>query len=199
MSSDITSWVGRSRQDIVSYSYTASWPPLRGTPLKRLRSSQLSFLLATCLLLFCDVSFLGCSKGEPTTPEEEVRAILKEAEIGAEAKDIKPIKEMISESYSDIRGRTKADLKQVLAYHFFRNQSMHLAVRMDTIELLPSGEVQGVLFVAMANTPISSFEALANLRASMYRFDFLWRKEGDKDWKLIQSDWRKANHSDFIE
>ncbi len=181
--------------------------------MKRFRSSRLSslsvslapsptlFLVAACLLLLCGGGFFGCAEEEPTSPVEEVRALLAEAELAAETKDIKVIKEMISANYADTQGRAKDDLKQVLAYHFLRNQSLHLAVRVDSIALLPSGEVEGVLFVAMANTPISSLEELANLRAAMYRFDFRWIQEGGKgkDWKLIQSSWRRANNSDFLE
>jgi len=128
-----------------------------------------------------------------------VLALLTEAEQAAEAKDIKVIKKMISDNYADAHGRNKDDLKGVLAYHFLRNQSMHLALRMDSIALQPSGEVEGVLYIAMANTPISSFEALAELRATLYRFEFRWVDEGKRDWKLIQSNWRRASHTDFLE
>lgn len=162
--------------------------------LIRFRTIQSRALLVILLL----TSAIACSE-DPRSPEEHVRTLLDEAEQAAEAKEIKIIKEMISENYADTQGRGKEDLKQVLAYHFLRNQAMHLTTRIDSITLLPSGEVDGVLYVAMANTPISSMEELANLRAAMYRFDFRWVEEEKNDWKLIQSSWRRANNIDFFE
>lgn len=163
--------------------------------LIRFRTIHLRSLLAILVLL---ASAIACSE-DPRSPEEHVRALLDQAEQAAEAKEIKVIKEMISENYADAQGRGKEDLKRVLAYHFLRNQAMHLTSRVDSITLLPSGEVDGVLYVAMANTPISSMEELANLRAAMYRFDFRWVEEEKNDWKLIQSSWRRANNADFLE
>ena len=150
---------------------------------------------STALLAFALAAALGCS-GEPATPEERVRAVLAEIERAAEARDVGALKEHVSESYADARGQDKRALAGLATLHFMRNQSVYLLTRIRRVELPAPGEARAEALVAMAGRPIPGPEALAALRASLYRFEVELREE-DGRWLVHGADWAPAVVDDF--
>ena len=49
----------------------------------------------------------------------------------------------------------------------------------------------------MAGTPIAGPEALAGLRADLYRFDLRLGEEPDGEWRVRSAEWRPAAVDDF--
>jgi hypothetical protein len=136
--------------------------------------------------------------GEPESPEARVLALLERAEVAAEERDVKALREMISERYADEQGRDKAALKALLAFHFLRNQSVHLLTRAGEIALPTPERAEVVVFVAMAGRPIPGPEALVGLRADLYRFDLVFEEVEGEEWRLVRAGWRRAMPDDFL-
>lgn len=150
-------------------------------------------LLVTTLLLG---SALACSS-EPASPEARVRALVANAESAAEEKNLRDLKEMISEGYRDDDGRDKQEILGLIAFHFLRNKTIHLLTRVHSIDIPEPGRAEAAVFVAMAGQPIMGPEELPSLRADLYRFDFSFADEGG-EWKLVQAGWRRAEADDFL-
>ncbi len=150
----------------------------------------------TTVVLFAALT-LACA-GEPESPEARILALIERAEVAAEERDVKALREMISERYADEQGRDKAALKALLAFHFLRNQSVHLLMRAADIALPVPERAEVVVFVAMAGRPIPGPEALAGLRADLYRFDLVFEEVEENEWRLVRASWRRAVRDDFV-
>ena len=140
---------------------------------------------------------LACAS-EPESSEARILALLERAEVAAEERDVKALREMISERYADEQGRDKAALRALLAFHFLRNQSVHLLTRAGEIALPTPERAEVVVFVAMAGRPIPGPEALAGLRADLYRFDLVFEEAEENEWRLVRAGWRRAVRDDFL-
>lgn len=124
-------------------------------------------------------------------------ALLERAETAAEERDVAALREMISERYTDEQGRDEDALKALLAFHFLRNESVHLLWRSGEVTLPGAGLAEVTVFVAMAGRPIPAPEALAGMRADLFRFDFRFEEEMGSEWRLVRADWRRAGREDF--
>jgi len=140
-------------------------------------------------------TLLACS-GDSTTPEEQVRTALAAIEAAAEARDVGELKEHVSEAYADARGQDKRAVSGLAAFHFMRNQSVHLLTLVRDVELPTPGEARATALVAMAGRPIPGPEALAGLRADLYRFELELREE-DGAWRVTGADWAPAAAEEF--
>jgi hypothetical protein len=152
------------------------------------------WLLVTALWLAS--SLVCCSK--PASPEARVRALVAHAASAAEAKNLRELKKMISEDYKDGDGRDKQEIVGLIAFHFLRNETIHLLTRVSSVDVPEPGRAEAAVFVAMAGAPITGPEALPGLRADLYRFDFSFADEAG-DWKLVRAAWRRAEVRDFLE
>jgi DNA-binding GntR family transcriptional regulator len=126
-----------------------------------------------------------------------VRAVLAALEAGAEARDAAAMKEHVSERYRDARGQDRRAVAALVAFHFLRNRSVHLLVRVRAVEIAPPGEARVDAVVAMAGVPIATPEALVGLRADLYRFELRLREEDDGAWRVVSADWHPARVEDF--
>ncbi|MFQ5846582.1 MAG: hypothetical protein ACE5IQ_02795 [Candidatus Methylomirabilales bacterium] len=106
------------------------------------------FLLAIWAVLASAV-LLSCS-AEPDSPETQVRALLARAEVAAEGKDLAAFRQLVSDSYTDGRGHNKQAILGILAYHFFRNQSIHLLTRTQAITVPKPAQAEATVLVATA-------------------------------------------------
>ncbi len=138
---------------------------------------------------------LACSP-DADTPEARVRATLAAMETAAEAKDAGAFREHLSESYSDAEGHDTRAVMGIVTFHFLQNRGIHLLSRVSEVTIAAPGEAQVLAFVAMAGTPIDSADALARVRADLWRFDVTLREE-DGAWRVTRAAWRPAAASDF--
>jgi hypothetical protein len=74
---------------------------------------------------------------------------------------------------------------------------VYLLTRVRSVEIATPGEARAVALVAMAGTPIERPEALAGLRADLYRFDLRFREEAAGVWRVASAEWRRAALEDF--
>ena len=74
----------------------------------------------------------GCGPGE--TPDSQVRAVIARGEQAAEARDLSGLMDLVSPKYQDGHGETREDLKQTLRGYLVTHQSIHLLVKVDSVE-----------------------------------------------------------------
>ncbi len=144
-------------------------------------------MLATMLLGAC---------GDEITPEQEIRALVREAEIAAEERQVGDLARLISAQYGDEHGQSKEELVRMLRLQMIRNQVMYLMVRTGEIKIIDQATATAVVRVAMAGGPLETFEDLARLGAELYRFDLDLVKESGK-WRIIRASWGRALDKDF--
>lgn len=140
---------------------------------------------------------LSACSSESSSPEGQIRALFANAELAIEGRDIKPVKEIISENYLDSRGRDKNALKGVLAAHFLSNRSIHLLTRISEVVIEADDTARAVLFVAMTGFPVERPEALRRLTGNLYRMEFELVTDGD-EWKVTSLNERHADVADFV-
>lgn len=150
------------------------------------------------LLLICfSLSFLyGCGK-EDASPENQVRLFVAEGEIAAEKRELKTIKKLISDSYTDDHNREKIDLVRIVAAYFLRHKNIHLLSHIGSLHFPDEGRAELTLFVAMSGQPVTDVKALFDIRADLHRFDMVLGLENSK-WRLKKAAWRQAKIEDFV-
>jgi hypothetical protein len=108
------------------------------------------------------------------------------------------MKSHVSERYGDAAGNDKQAVAALAAFHLLRNESIFLLTRVGDVEIPAPGEARVEALVAMAGTPIASPEALAGVRADVWRFDFTLREEEPETWRVTRAAWEPASASDFL-
>ena len=129
------------------------------------------------------------------TPEEAVRALVESAEDAAERRSTDDLVELVHDDYRDQQGYNKKQVGGLLRAYFFRNKNIHLFTRIDEIEWQGDERATVSLHVAMAGTAISDVDALASLRARIYRFELELVKQGD--WRVQHASWEPASLLDM--
>jgi hypothetical protein len=137
----------------------------------------------------------ACSSGSDS-PEAQIRALLGEMEVAAERKELGRLKAVVSEQYADEQGNDRRTIAGLLAYHFLRNQTIHLLTRTTAIEIPEPGRASVTVYVAMAGRPIPDVDALAGLRAQPYRFEVAF-EDVEESWQVTRAAWRPAEAGDF--
>jgi hypothetical protein len=141
------------------------------------------------------VSLVAC-RTAPSSPEDDIRALISEMERAAEDKDIARLKEAISDRYSDPEGRNKNILKGFLARYLLQHRSVHLLVRVDFVNVKDPAAAAARLLVAMAGRDIEDVGILPTLRADLYLVDVELAREGD-GWRVTSAAWEQASLEDF--
>lgn len=154
-------------------------------------SNRPSLLLVSAVLLLAQT---GCD--HTVSPEDEIRALVREAEIAAEERQAGDFARLISSQYGDERGNNKDEIVRLLRLQLIRNQVIYLLVRVGDIKVTSDITATAVIRVAMAGGPLESFEDLARLDAEFYRFDLELVKESGK-WRIMRARWGRALEMDF--
>ncbi len=148
------------------------------------------FLLVTLMVMLC-----SCGSGDSL--EDQVRQFVAAGEEAAETRNIGGIKELISEQYSDERGRTRGDIVAVAMRYFLANKNIHLLTRIREMNFLSEKRAIVQVYVAMTGQDVKEPDSLMNIQADLYRFDLELIQEGG-DWQVIRSEWHSAMREDFF-
>lgn len=146
-------------------------------------------MLACAVLVASATVLTAC--GKKSTPEQEVRATIAEAEVAVEKKEIGSLKSLVSDKYTDANGQDKRAVEAVLRYYFLRNDKLHLFTRIPKVTIPQKDRAVAVVFVAMAAQPVKTAEELERLRAEVYRFEVSFAREGSA-WRVVSAEWRPA-------
>lgn len=147
------------------------------------------------VLLVLALTLDACA--QRTDPEQQIRALLQSAETSIEKKDIGPVRESISEHYTDEDGRDRRAVDGLLRLYVLRNEHIHLLTRIVDISFPGKQRARVTLYVAMAAQPIAHAEDLTRLQADLYRFEIELADESES-WRVVSARWRPALPADFI-
>jgi len=112
------------------------------------------------------------------SPEQQVRAVITQAEEAAEARDVSAAMELVADEYSDANGFDREQLRDFVRGYFFLNPSINLLVRVEDVQFPADGLAQARVTVGMLGQ---------GLETQLETFDVELVKEGD-DWRLRRAD-----------
>lgn len=156
---------------------------------------RLATWLRFCLLCAAVAASFACSSPE-VTPEQEIIALVREAEIAAEERQVSDFARLISGQYSDRQGNDKDAVLRLLRLQMIRNQVIYLLVQTGDIIVTENNTATAVVRVAMAGGPLSGIADLPKLGAELYRFDLALAREAGK-WRIVSASWRQARTKEF--
>ena len=132
-------------------------------------------------LIFLLASACG---GPDESPEEAIRAWVRDGHLAAEAKDRSALLDMISPAYADARANSRDDIGNMLRFYFLRQNKVVLISHVDEIEVFGDSAAKLVLQVGMAG----SNDNVLGFSADAYRFEMEIERDGS-DWLLIAARW----------
>jgi hypothetical protein len=140
---------------------------------------------------------LGCS-GPAPDPEAEIRALLAEIERASRERDVRALKERVSEHYLDRESRRKAEIDALIAAHYLRGGTVYLLLRLDELELGGDGtDARASVLAGMARVPIDDWTRLRSTRGDAYRFSLSLARE-DETWRVTAAEWAPAGLEDLV-
>ena len=126
----------------------------------------------------------GC--GESNTPEEEIRALVDQAEAAAEDRDAAALRELVADDYRDPDGRDAGNLRSFLHGYLVMHPSLNLLTRIDSIELEGTEQARVAVTVGMLGRTAGD-DADWNLAGDVYRLDLRLAREDGGDWRVIRA------------
>jgi hypothetical protein len=128
----------------------------------------------------------GCSSPDP---DAEIAALLERAEAAAEARETGFFRDLISEDYVDRRGRTRADVIDMIRGYFFVNARIDVVSRVQSVEVSGDDAAEIVLLAALVSR--AEGRSVLGTAGDFYRLELELAKEGS-DWRVIGADWGRS-------
>ena len=147
------------------------------------------------LFLALAIGLLSACSGDEESPEEQIRRFIDAGVQAAESRSVDGLSELLHRDFIDEKGNNRSQVAKLLRVYFIRHKNIHLFTRIDNIEMLTDNQASVSLYVAMAGTVIADVDALASLRARVYRFEFQLLKQDE--WRLRHAKWEPANIGAF--
>lgn len=141
------------------------------------------------VMSFILVPMLSSCSGPEGSIEEQIAALVAEAEVAAESRSIDFFDEHLDAQYSDAHGNSRQDLLRTLTAYFFRNRSIYLVTRTREVTVDDNG-VHALVFVGMAGSPDTGFEQFTGLRGDLYRLELSFTPEAP--YQLRWASWQRA-------
>jgi hypothetical protein len=138
-------------------------------PCLRRPAAALALALAAC--------------GPSGTPEDEIRALVTEAEELAEARDATELRGLIADDYDDARGRDAAEVRNLLHAWLVAHPSVNLLTRIDSIELEGTELARVQVTIGMLGREAKGGSDW-DLAADIERLDVRLARESG-DWRVI--------------
>lgn len=143
--------------------------------------TPLVFLFTTLIAL------TACSPAD--SPEQQVRKVIGQMEVAAEARDVSDLREHLSADYRDAYGQGAQEASQYARGYFIANQAIHLLTRVERVDFPASDEARATVLVGMAGRDANASSSL-DLAADLYEFEVTLLREGD-DWKVSYAEWKR--------
>jgi hypothetical protein len=126
-----------------------------------------------------------CACGSPDeSPEEALRAWVRQGQEYAEDKDRRALVDMISPTYTDARGNSRDDIENLFRLYFLRQNNVALLTHIEELNVYDGSAAELVLTVGMAGTNDGTF----GFSADAFRFEMEFERDDD-DWMLMSARW----------
>ena len=161
------------------------------------RPASLSYRFSCLLffLIFFSFALLGCSNNE--SPEDHVRQYVASAVTAVESRDALAVRKFISEHYMDDGRRDRRALVALTMGYFLRHKNIHLFTQISEIKFPVPDKARVQLYAAMTGSPATGAQPLLDIRADLYQFDLMLRKESG-EWLLQKARWQRTSIDDFL-
>ena len=133
---------------------------------------------------------LAACGGDASNSEEQIRAWLAAGEQAAEDKDRGALMDMVSSSYTDVKGNDKQAIGAMLRYIFLRQNQVALITRIESLDVYDGTAAEVTMTVGMAG----SRSGQLGFSADAYRFVFELELDGN-EWQLISARWGALGES----
>ena len=141
----------------------------------------------SCLRSLALVAALACASCGPSgTPEDEIRALVEEAETLAESRDAGELRAIVADDYQDASGRDASDVRKLLHAWLVAHPSVNLLTRIDSIELEGTELARVKVTIGMLGREAKG-DSDWDLAADIERLDIRLAREGDDDWRVISA------------
>jgi hypothetical protein len=147
--------------------------------------ARLAARAGAALLVLC---LAACGPGE--TPESQVRAVVARGEKAAEARDLSGLMDLVSPKYQDGQGAGREDLKQYLRGYLVTHQSIHLLVKVDSVEF-PYKDMAKVA-VTLGTLGREAATSTFDVAGDVYDVDLELQLD-DGDWRVTRARWHSAS------
>ena len=112
-----------------------------------------------------------------SSDEEQVRAVITNAEQAAEARDASDVLDYVADDYADSSGLDKSQLRDFLRGYFLAHPKLTLAVSIESLEFPVDGLAQAVITIATVEVTDPDLQRL--------KVEFR-RSEGA--WQVVRAD-----------
>ena len=127
----------------------------------------------------------GCAAPDP---DEELRALVENAEAAAEARNTGFFRELVAESYVDAGGRRREDVVDLIRGYFFVNAVVEVVNRIESVELV--GEDAATVTLQTAVLGRGQGASVLATDAHLYRIELELVRDGG-DWRVIGAQWER--------
>jgi SnoaL-like domain len=129
---------------------------------------------------------LACAAcGSAGTPEDQVRALVAEAESLAEARDAGELRSLVADDYADASGRDASEIRNLLHAWLVAHPSVNLLTSIDSIELEGTELARVQVTVGMLGREAKG-DSDWDLAADVERLDIRLARDGG-DWRVISA------------
>ena len=140
----------------------------------------------SCLRSATLLTALACAACGPSgTPEDELRALVDEAEALAESRDAGALRQLVADDYRDASGRDAPEVRNLLHAWLVAHPSVNLLTRIDSLELEGTELARLQVTVGMLGREATQ-DSDWDLAADVERLDLRLAREGGK-WRVISA------------
>ena len=141
-------------------------------------------------ILAISIFLFSCSSDEPLSDEAQLRAIIKEMEVGAQERSTSSVTKHISINYKDHQGNDLDRIKKMIRLQFLRNQNINIFTKINELEVLDDAATIE-LSIAMSSGKFNLSDATNRLKADTFRFSLVFMRE-DETWLLQSGSWQRG-------
>ncbi|MGH8203121.1 MAG: hypothetical protein ACREST_00840, partial [Steroidobacteraceae bacterium] len=120
------------------------------------------------------------------TPEDEIRALVDEAEVAAEARDAPELRALVADDYQDAAGREASDVRNLLHAWLVAHPSVNLLTRIDSIELEGTGQARVRVTIGLLGREAKG-DSDWDLAADLERLDIRLARGDGGEWRAISA------------
>jgi hypothetical protein len=120
------------------------------------------------------------------SPEEQVRAAVREMEEGAEKRDLARVLDQVSESFRSPSLGDRADLKRLLVGEFFRGGGIRVATLQSEVRPEADGRIRFLGRLAVARAGGQGLAAVTEGELRQLHVDALFADEGGH-WRVVEA------------
>lgn len=136
-------------------------------------------------------ALLNACGGEPSSPEEQIKAVIAAMEAAAEDRNRRGVSEHIADSFSSDHGGNKQAVDNVIRGYLLRNQSINIVTIIHSMQAISPQEYRVDLSALMAGKGVDLESESGRLKADKRRFQLTFVDEsGEGEWVVRSASWK---------